>query len=234
MFGIIGAMEEEISALRDAIASREVQKIGPITFFTGTLQGKAVVLGKSGVGKINGTLTTALMIENFSPEFIINTGSAGGVGPDQKVGDLVLSTTVFQHDIDVTAFGYLPGQLPGLPQGFPSDTQIIELCEKAFIKAEAAGTFQGHKLHKGPIATGDQFMHDPQRITWVQKTFEPLAVEMEAGGVAQTCHSFGVPFVILRALSDIAGSDSPVDFKAFLAYASENFTKLVSRIIAEA
>jgi adenosylhomocysteine nucleosidase len=190
-------MDEEISSLRDAISGREIKKIGPITFYSGQLSGKPVVLGKSGVGKINGALSTVLMIENFSPEFIINTGSAGGVGTDQKVGDLILSTTVFQHDINVTAFGYLPGQLPGLPQGFVAEPRLIQLCQKAFETAEAQGAFQGHQLHKGPIATGDQFMHDPQRIAWVQETFAPLAVEMEAGGVAQTCHSFGVPFVVL-------------------------------------
>jgi adenosylhomocysteine nucleosidase len=84
------------------------------------------------VGKINGALSTVLMIENFSPEFIINTGSAGGVGTDQKVGDLILSTTVFQHDINVTAFGYLPGQLPGLPQGFVAETSAHTTLPKSF------------------------------------------------------------------------------------------------------
>ncbi|MDQ0244542.1 adenosylhomocysteine nucleosidase [Bacillus fengqiuensis] len=223
---IIGAMEEEVTILREKLENRKETIVAGCEYSEGTVSGVEVILLKSGIGKVNAALSTAILLEKFKPDYVINTGSAGGYNPALNVGDVVISTEVRHHDVDVTAFGYEYGQVPGMPAAFEAATDLINIAE------ESAKEITDVQVVKGLIVTGDSFMNDPVRVEFVRDKFTDLqAVEMEAAAVAQVCHQFDKPFVIIRALSDIAGKESNVSFEQFLETAAINSTNLVLRIV---
>ncbi|WP_139892605.1 5'-methylthioadenosine/S-adenosylhomocysteine nucleosidase [Bacillus sp. D386] len=225
---IIGAMEEEVAYLRENIESAESVVIANTEYTTGQMFGVDVILLKSGIGKVNAAMGTAVLLEKFKPDFIINTGSAGGYNPELNVGDMVISTEVRHHDVDVTAFDYEYGQVPQLPAAFIADEKLVSLAEKV-----AAG-IDGVGVGKGLIATGDVFMSDPERVRFVREKFPQLqAVEMEAAAIAQVAYQFNVPFVVTRALSDIAGKESDLSFDQFLEKAALHSAQLAMGIVKE-
>ncbi|MBE4908070.1 5'-methylthioadenosine/S-adenosylhomocysteine nucleosidase [Bacillus luteolus] len=225
---IIGAMEEEVTILRETIENREDTTIAGCEFTTGTIHGQEVILLKSGIGKVNAAMSTTLLLQNFNPTYVINTGSAGGYLESLNVGDIVISSEVRHHDVDVTAFNYEYGQVPGLPAAFSADQKLVDIAEKC------ASTIENVQVVKGLIATGDSFMNDPERVEFVRTKFTELyAVEMEAAAIAQVCFQFGTPFVITRALSDIAGKESNVSFENFLETAAVNSSTIVIKIVEE-
>lgn len=225
---IIGAMEEEVTILRGEMQNKQVRMIGGSEFTTGHLHGVETVLLRSGIGKVNAAMTTAVLIHEFKPDVLINTGSAGGLSPELKVGDVVISTEVRHHDVDVTAFGYEYGQVPQLPAAFAADENLISIAYKASEEDTELKTV------KGLIATGDSFMNDPARVKAIAEIFPGLqAVEMEAAAIAQVAHQFGVPFVVIRALSDIAGKESDISFEQFLPKAGLHSANLVMKIVEQ-
>lgn len=225
MIGIIGAMAPEMTLLGEALLHSRVRVVAGMSFRTGTLEGKDVVLLQCGVGKVNAAIGAALLIELFHPSAVLNTGSAGGLLSNQTFGDTVVSTSVLHHDVDVTAFGYAPGQVPGLPAAFVSDSLLVALADKCL---------QGTPHTKGQIGSGDIFVHDPEVIGRIRVRFPDLcAVEMEAAAIAQACHLTGTPFVVVRALSDIAGKESPMKFDEFLPLASKNSSRLVLEMLRQ-
>lgn len=225
---VIGAMEQEVEALRLAIENPQTTVIANSEYTEGTYAGHDVVLLKSGIGKVNAAMSTAILLHHFKPEAVINTGSAGGFDSLLEVGAIVISDEVRHHDVDVTAFGYEMGQVPDLPAAFMSDAKLRKLAEEA---VEEIGQ---HQFASGLIATGDSFMGDPTRVESVRKHFPHMkAVEMEAAAVAQVCHQFEVPFVVIRALSDIAGKESSISFDEFLPTAAEHSTQIVLHVISK-
>jgi adenosylhomocysteine nucleosidase len=233
MIGIIGAMEDEVSQLRSLMENCAAQKNGDFEFYTGKLEGKPAVLLRCGIGKVNAAVGCSLLINQFKPEFVVNTGSAGGIAPSLKFGDAIISDGLVYHDVDLTAFNYVPGQLPGQPPVFAADEQLIARAEQAVkeLKAERILPPDFNSL-RGLIGSADTFMHDPERIAAVRKLFpDILAVEMEGAAIAHCCRLFSVPFLIIRALSDIAGAESPVTFNEFLPIASKHSAEIVLRII---
>ncbi|MDX8341928.1 5'-methylthioadenosine/S-adenosylhomocysteine nucleosidase [Rossellomorea sp. YZS02] len=223
---IIGAMEEEVALLRENISSPAVETIAGCEYTSGTMNDKEVILLRSGIGKVNAAMSTAVLLQHFKPDFIINTGSAGGFDPSLNVGDVVISTEVRHHDVDVTAFGYEYGQVPQLPAAFTADEK---LKQTAIDSVRELGDVQ---VVSGLIATGDSFMNDPKRVEAIRDKFTGLqAVEMEAAAIAQVAHQFGVPFVIIRSLSDIAGKESDVSFDQYLEKAALHSAKMVMSIV---
>lgn len=226
--GVIGAMEEEVNLLRDEIQSPETTVIANIELIKGTIGNHEVVLVKSGIGKVNAAIATTLLLENFKPDVVLNTGSAGGFLENLEIGSVVISDEVCHHDVDVTAFGYAHGQVPNLPATFKSDTSLIDHAKEA---VEALGE---HRYAIGLIASSDSFMSDADHVERVQQLFpNMIAAEMEAAAVAQVCHQFGTPFVVIRALSDIAGKESSMSFDEFLPVAARHSTDIVLRVISK-
>ncbi|MGI2326515.1 5'-methylthioadenosine/S-adenosylhomocysteine nucleosidase [Planococcus sp. YIM B11945] len=226
--GVIGAMEEEVECLRSSLENAATEEIANSEFTTGTYKGQEVVLLKSGIGKVNAALSTTILLQHFKPDVVINTGSAGGFDENLEVGAIVISDEVRHHDVDVTIFGYEMGQVPQMPAAFHSDQALIDVAVKA---VEEIGE---HPYAVGLIATGDSFMNDPERVETVRAHFPAMkASEMEAAAVAQVCHQFDVPFVVIRALSDIAGKESNVSFDEFLPVAAKHSTQIVHRVIEE-
>lgn len=226
--GIIGAMDEEVDLLRSKMADIEEINLAGSEFYKGKIDNQEVVLLKSGIGKVNAAMGTALLIEKFHPDVIINTGSAGGFHKELNVGDVVISTEVRHHDVDVTIFGYEYGQVPRMPAYFSPDDNLVSVAEKS---AEKINDIQ---VVKGLIASGDSFMNDPERVELIRSKMPDLyAAEMEAAAIAQVAHQFQVPFVIIRSLSDIAGKDSNVSFDQFLETAAKNSAELILLMLEE-
>ncbi|MBB5174022.1 5'-methylthioadenosine/S-adenosylhomocysteine nucleosidase [Texcoconibacillus texcoconensis] len=225
--GIIGAMEEEVELLKKKMDQREEHVIAGCEFFLGKLNQVEVVLSKSGIGKVNAAIGTTLMNQLFRPDAIINTGSAGGFHESLSVGDIVISTEVRYNDVDATVFGYEFGQVPRMPAFYEPAEWLIEIADQA---TEEVGI---HSV-EGLIISGDSFMSDPERVENVRKRFEdPYCAEMEAGAIAQVCHQFQCPFVIIRSLSDIAGKDAKVSYDEFLDTAAVHSAELVLSMLEE-
>ena len=239
MIGIIGAMEKEVSLLCETMGKFTTEKVGPFEFHSGKIEGKDVIILQCGIGKVNAAVGCALLIQKYNLSCVINTGSAGGINKLQSnneklnFGDAVISTGLVYHDVDVTAFNYAPGQLPGQPQIFTVEEKLIKLAEDAVDELKREKILPDSFNHRrGLIGSGDIFMHEPERIKAVQKLFPDLAaVEMEGAAIAHCCKLFSVPVLVIRALSDIAGAESPMSFDEFLPIASKNSAEIVMRIV---
>lgn len=219
--GIIGAMEEEIDLLKQEIDEPKETVIAGCEFYEGRLRGVDVILVKSGIGKVNAAISTTLLNQLFYPDFIINTGSAGGFHQDLSVGDIVVSTQVRYNDVDATVFGYEFGQVPRMPSFYEPSELLIE---SALECAEEIGV----RSVQGLIVSGDSFISSEVQVDMIRKRFnDPYASEMEACAIAQTAYQFQCPFVIIRALSDIAGQDAKVSYDQFLETASVNSANMV-------
>lgn len=224
--GIIGAMEPEVAILKAALENPTTTAHGGFEFHQGTLNGSDVVIVQSGIGKVAAALATVLLIDKFSPDYVVNTGSAGGFDQSLKVGDIVVSSEVRYNDVNVTAFGYEIGQLPGNPAAFTPHPTLVDAAKQGIEKLGNINTLVGL------ITTGDTFMTADEDIAKARKNFPTMAaVEMEGAAIAQTCHQFNVPFVVIRSMSDIAGKESPTSFEAYLETASVNSSKLVTNML---
>ncbi len=226
--GIIGAMEEEVELLRAQIENPNVRTIAHCEMIEGILEGTEVVLVKSGIGKVNAALATTLLLNTYEPDVVINTGSAGGFGEGLTVGTIVISDEVTHHDADATVFGYVYGQIPQMPETFKSDARLMEVAQ------EAVAEIGEHPSAIGLIASADTFMADPALVEKTRARFpKMIAAEMEAAAVAQICYQFGTPFVVIRALSDIAGVESNISFDEFLPVAAKHSTEIVLRVLSK-
>ena len=223
---IIGAMEPEVAILKSKLENPSEQQVADFNFHRGLLNGKDVVLVQSGIGKVASTVATTLAIQLYSPRYVINTGSAGGFDAELKVGDLAVGNELVHHDVDVTAFDYAFGQVPGMPATFTADETLVTKI------TECVAEMPDLTSKVGLIATGDSFMCDPARIDETRARFpNMLAVEMEGAAIAQACHQLKTPFLVIRSLSDIAGKESPMSFDAYLEIASKNSSELVLRLL---
>ncbi|MGF6147061.1 5'-methylthioadenosine/S-adenosylhomocysteine nucleosidase [Kingella potus] len=224
---VIGAMQPEIELLKGRLNGPETHRFGAFEIHTGEIAGKRIILTLSGIGKANAAAATAAAILKFAPCCVINTGSAGGLASGLKVGDVVIGSETVHHDVDATVFGYAPGQVPQLPPAFAADEALMSAAEAA------ARAFPLAAVTRGLIASGDQFVHSSEAAAAIRARFPAVqAVEMEAAAIAQTCHQFGVPFVVVRALSDSADEKADTSFEQFLQTASAHSAEMVGRMIA--
>ncbi|MBF6058091.1 MULTISPECIES: 5'-methylthioadenosine/S-adenosylhomocysteine nucleosidase [Thiomicrorhabdus] len=219
---IIGAMEEEVSLLRSRLDDLTTTTIAGYEYYSGRIDGSEIVLLRSGIGKVNAAISTTVLLQSFQPDYVINTGSAGGFHVDLNVGDIVISSSVCHHDVDVTPFGYELGQVPGMPSCFLPDAKLVKAAQHSI--EDLAEVVHMHGL----IATGDRFMHHPDDVDLTREKFpEMIACEMEAAAVAQVCYTFDKPFVIIRSLSDIAGKENAVTFEQYLQQAATHSAKVI-------
>ncbi len=223
--GIIGAMPQEVAILADLMTEKTSTQIASCTLYQGKINGHDVALLQSGIGKVAAAMGTTLLLEIAQPDVVINTGSAGGVGAGLSVGDVVISQETVHHDADVTAFGYAKGQLPACPERFISAENLVKLV------ADIAQA-QGQNVKFGLIASGDSFIQGGERLAQIKADFAGvLAVEMEAAAIAQVCHAFQVPFVVVRAISDAGDGQANMSFEEFLPIAAEKSSKMVLALL---
>lgn len=225
--GIIGAMNEEIIELKAVMKDIKEEKIGNLNFFTGKLENKDVVLVECGIGKVNAAICTTLLKEHFGISKLFFTGVAGGVDPRIDIADIVIGTDLIEHDFDCSAFGYELGKIPRMEEfKFKCDEDLVKIAYDV-----AVDTFGKDRVWKGRIVSGDQFVASVEKIKWLKDTFDAYCTEMEGASVAHVCYTLGVPFVIIRAISDKANHEAKVDYPEFVKVAAKNSKTIIEGML---
>ena len=206
---VMGAMPEEIAPLLERMEHYREEHYGKNRYYTASYKGLDLVIAYSKIGKVFAALTAATMIEKFGAQKLLFSGVAGAINPSLKIGDLIVATSLCQHDLDITAFGHPYGYVPEGSVFVESDASLRKLARRV-------AQSKGIALKEGVIATGDQFVADPVRKAWIMEQFGADALEMEGASVAVVCDALGVPFFILRSISDSADMDAGFDFDTFL------------------
>ncbi|SDK42277.1 5'-methylthioadenosine/adenosylhomocysteine nucleosidase [Natronincola ferrireducens] len=221
--GIIGAMDEEVDILKDEMKVQEIKNIGNMDFYIGQLSSREIVLVRCGIGKVNAAVCTQILIGQLGVEAVINTGVAGGIHDSLEVLDVVISTDVQQHDFDVTGFGYKIGEIPRMDTSiFKADENLLDMGYRAAKKA-----LKNHKVLKGRIVSGDVFVSSPELKNKIQEVFQAYCTEMEGAAIGHTCYLNGVPFVIIRAMSDKADGSAHTSFTEFVTEAANHSKAIV-------
>ncbi|WP_295730124.1 5'-methylthioadenosine/adenosylhomocysteine nucleosidase [uncultured Limosilactobacillus sp.] len=226
-FGIICAMPEELKELLDHLENKRANEIGGKKYYTGLISGQTVILVESGIGKVEAGITTEHLITDFAADVIINSGSAGGIGENQQVGDIVISTETAYHDADARAFDYVYGQLPGQPARFKASPKWGNALANA-------GEKTGLKIEKGLIVSGDQFVSSKEAVAKIKEYFpDALSAEMEGAAVGQVATDHEVPYVVVRAMSDTGDEDAGVSFDEFIIEAGRRSAKMLLELFSE-
>ncbi|MGX7350667.1 MTA/SAH nucleosidase [Enterococcus canis] len=223
--GIIGAMDEEVAILKERLTDKMSWERGGAIYTSGAMGKHEVIVVRSGIGKVMASMTTLMLIQQYGVNMVINTGSAGGIGAGLKVGDLVVSEKLAYFDVDVTGFGYKPGQLPNMPLYFEPSRYLVSEITQAAEKAD-------FNVQEGLIVTGDSFINDPAKIKQIVTDFpEALACEMEGAAIAQTASQFNIPFVVVRAISDTADHEAATTFDEFIVEAGRQSAEMVVKFV---
>lgn len=174
--GIIGAMEVEVASLKEQMKDIQVTRKASMEFYSGIIEGKNVVVVRSGIGKVNAAVCTQILIDDFKAEVVINTGIAGSLNADINIGDIVVSTDLIHHDMNAVAFGYPVGQIPQMEAfSFHSDDALRALAVKACKEANP-----DIEVFEGRIASGDQFVADQGVKDFIKKNLEHTLLKWKA------------------------------------------------------
>lgn len=225
--GIITAMEEEKNAIKNIMKDIKENKIYELIFLEGKINEKECVLVEGGVGKVNSSRTTQILIDKYNIEYIINVGSAGSATDELAIGDIVIGKRVVQHDFDITAFGHKKGYISNVGEYVLSDEHLIKRFEDAIKELNNREI----KIKIGTIATGDIFCTELKMKNKIREKFEADAIEMEAASIAQVCYLDSIPFIILRSISDIPNGKNEVTFEEFLDLASKRCAEILKKFI---
>lgn len=225
--GIIGAMEEEVEALREKLEAPRMFRRASMDFYSGKLNGLEAVIVRSGIGKVNAGICTQILADVYQVDAVINTGIAGSLKAEIDIGDIVISTDTVQHDMDATGFGYEPGVIPRMEIScFPADAVLAqkakEACEEAVPEIH---------VFTGRIVSGDQFVSAKDVKERISSQFGGMCTEMEGAAIAQAAWLNQIPFVIIRAISDKADDSATVDYPTFEREAIKHSVALVERFV---
>ena len=223
---ILGAMREEIEPLLPKVENLKKEEYANNIFYTGTLSGKEIALAYSKIGKVNAALTATLLIEKYGCKKLLFSGVAGGINESLKIGDLIVADKLVQHDVDITVFGHAWGFIPESGDFVESDKELNEIASKVAEKL-------GIKLIRGTIATGDQFIASEEKKERIKNTYKADALEMEGASVGYVCKCLGVPFFVLRAISDTADMDAGFSFEEFLVSSAKVSANFLENILFE-
>jgi adenosylhomocysteine nucleosidase len=229
--GVICAIPQEWAYLRSVLSGAQRAQIAQVTFDTGDLDAHRVVLAAAGMGKVNTGLVATLLADRFHCHTIVFTGVAGGLDPRLSIGDIVIADRVIQHDFgvieDERLVPYQPGHIPFINPterfGYPVEPDLIDRVKRRLegfalpaLPPAAGGTGMAPRIAHGTVLTGDQYLHCEATRNRLHDGFAALAIDMEGGALAQVCEAFAIPWLVIRALSDLAGVDSGVDFNLFV------------------
>jgi len=223
--GIIGAMDVEVAALKDKMTEKAVRTIAGSEYCEGKLEGLDVVIVQCGVGKVNAALCAQILCDCFDITHVVNTGIAGSLNAELDIGDFVISEDALYHDMDATNFGYPMCQVPGLRVlAFPADQMLIKEAYNA-----AQNAHPGH-VRTGRVATGDQFVADKALKEKIIANTGAFCTEMEGAAIAHTAWKNGVPFVIIRAISDKADDSAEMDYPTFESAAAQRCAQVTQSL----
>lgn len=226
MIGIICAMQIEADAIRASLENVKTETVSGVTFTVGRRYGKEIVLAVCGIGKVFAAVCTEAMILRYAPSLILNSGVAGTLTSALSIGDIAISADLVQHDMDTSPLGDPVGLISGINKiHFEAETTAVKgLC--------AAADALGVRYAVGTIASGDQFLSDAAKKQWIADTFGAVACEMEGAAVAQVAYVNGVPFAVLRAISDSATGDAEMEYPKFVAMAAERSHAILDAFLA--
>ena len=227
IIGIIGAMEEEVSALKAEMEIKETVEYASMQFCKGVLCGKDVVIVRSGIGKVNAGICAQILADKFEVDILINTGIAGSLDAAIDIGDMVISTDLVEHDMDATIFGDPLGQVPRMDTfAFPADAELVK---KAVAANEEANP--DIKTFTGRIVSGDQFVSSSEVKDKLVKNFQAKCTEMEGAAIAHAAYLNKISCVIIRAISDKADNSATMDYPSFEKKAIEHSVRLVRNLL---
>jgi adenosylhomocysteine nucleosidase len=229
--GIIAAMPQELQAFLQAMPDEHLQRVGGREVWVGHWRGHEVVAALSGIGKVAASITATLLIARFGVGRLLFTGVAGGIGAGVQVGDIVVATELLQHDMDASPL-FPRHELPGRGiSRIATDPTLTEALQRA--ARQTLGISKGQHVHAGLIVSGDRFVSSRAEVQALQAELpDALAVEMEGAAIAQVCLDFGVPFGVVRSISDRADDDAHVDFMQFVAeVASPHAVAMVDSVL---
>lgn len=222
MIGILCAMDKELEALEAGLTGAKHRMLCGYDYIEGTLRGRAVVLCKCGIGKVNAAVCAQTMILTWPVRLVINSGVAGSLQPPFEIGDICVATDLVQHDVDTTALGD--------PIGFVSTVNMREFpCAKWAVEGllAAAGKLDGIRAYPARVASGDQFVTDGAVKARIVENFGASACEMEGGAIAQVCAINGVDCAVIRAISDSSSGKHEMEYQEFMPMAARNSARVV-------
>ena len=217
--GIIGAMDFEIAFIRERMDVARVETEAGIEFALGKLEGLDIVLAQCGVGKVAAAVCAQLLVSRFGATHLLNTGIAGAIEPTLAIGDVVVAHSCVYYDVDVHHYAYAPGQVPGMPAAFAGDPALNQALMAAARKIEGAELL-------GTIVTGDNFICDTERKKELATDFGALCCDMEGTAIAQVAHMNGLPFAVVRIISDLADGKTNDDV-------DEEVAVIAARLVCE-
>lgn len=244
--GLICAIPQERVDLKAALDHDVTVDIGGLDFDRGRLDGHRIVLAEAGIGKVNSALVATLLAQHFEVDLLAFSGVAGGLDPTLNIGDLVIAERAIQHDCGVIEddrlkpyqAGHVPFFNPTDKMGYDADPALLGRIKTALadldfspLAAEAGGTGEKAKIAYGPILAGDQYIHCETTRERLHRTFKAKAVAMEGGAMAQVAERFGLSWLEVRALSDLAGADSRFDFARFVDAVAQRSAVVFRRIL---
>ncbi len=226
---LVAAMREELDALLACYPAHEARLHFNTPLYHARDGGQEIVIAQSGVGKANAASTLTLLLSDFSPGCVVNTGCAGGLQREQRIRDLVVPEEIVYTDVDVTPLGFAYGQMLGSPARFRASPVLLDL-----FRDLAASAVPAPVCHHGVLGSADSFIHSEEQLAQIRRRFgDTIAcVDMEGGAIAQICTRFDVPFLVLRALSDVPlHGDNARDFKTFLNQAASDSARLCQSLV---
>lgn len=222
--GIIFAMQEELIELKKYLHINNEKKIYDLIFYEATLNNQNIILTESGIGKTNAARTTQILIDYYKPEAIFNIGVAGGIAKNLKVGDIIISTSLVQHDFDITAFNHPKGYIPNIGDNIPIDNNLLNTTKTILDTNNIS-------YKEGVIASGDIFCTKESMATKINTQFNALCVEMEGASIAQTSYLSKTPCLVIRSISDCPDNNNKVTYEEFLETSSNKVAQIMYAIL---
>lgn len=221
MLGIIGAMDVETNAIKNKVQGQRHTLIAGIDFVSGEIDNQKVCVAMCSPGKVNAAICTQAMIDNFAVDEVINVGVGCSLSEDVVIKDVVIASSVCQHDADTTALGDPVGFIYGIDEvKIKTDDEI---SQKLYSSAVACGV----KTHRGTIASGDIFIADTQLKEKIVTDFNAVCGEMEGGAIGHTCRANNIPFAVIRCISDGGNEESQLDYPTFKKIAADISTAII-------
>jgi adenosylhomocysteine nucleosidase len=232
--GLICAIPQELTHLRTILTDSHSAQAAHTVFDSGTIDGHDVVLAGSGMGKVNAAVVTSLLADRFGCRTVVFSGVAGGLDPRLAIGDIVVADLVIQHDAGIVenerVRTYQPGHVPIINPterlGYPTDPELL-----GRVKQRLHGISVPGQIVYGTVLSGDQYLNCEATRTRLLSELGGLAIEMEGGAVAQVCEAFGIPWLVIRALSDLAGGDALFDFTTFVDQAAASSASILRHLL---
>lgn len=213
-------MEEELNALKKHLNIEKEFELFDLKFYEASVESVKCVLVMCGIGKVNAARTTQILIDNIKVDYIFNIGVAGGIDNSLKVGDVVVGTSLVQHDFDITAFNHEKGYIPNVGKNIYCDEYLLRIIKSMDLS-----------LVFGVIASGDIFCTDDKMAEKIHDKFSALCVEMEGASIAQVCYLCNIPFLIIRSISDTPNNENAITFDEFLKMSSDKVADIMIKLI---